>query len=50
MACKMETIIQNCWLNYYNQYLFEHGAISEEERNKMRILIASQMHSKNECR
>ena len=29
-----------CWLNYYNNALFEKGIISERERNRMALKIA----------
>lgn len=29
------------WLDYFNQYLFEQGAITEQERNRMKVLISS---------
>jgi len=32
---KEKIVAENIWLNYYNNYLFEHGVISEETRNKM---------------
>ena len=28
-------IIEQFWLLYYNQVLFEHGLITEQERNRM---------------
>ncbi len=31
---------EDIWLNYFNRYLFEHGAISEKEYKKMTELIA----------
>lgn len=30
---------EKIWLLYFNQYLFEHGAITEEERNRMKLQI-----------
>ncbi len=38
---KMDTVdgkramAQYLWLSYFNEYLFTHGCITEEERNKM---------------
>ena len=29
------------WLEYFNQYLFEQGAITEQERNRMKVLSDS---------
>ena len=34
-----EAIACQTWLHYYNDYLREHGVISEEEWRKMRYLI-----------
>lgn len=31
---------ETLWLNYFNRYLFEHGAISEREYKRMTELIA----------
>lgn len=36
--------VKEIWLNYFNQVLFEKGVISEEERNKMKLII------RNNCR
>ena len=30
---------EKIWLNYFNQYLFEQGVITEEERNRMKLQI-----------
>ena len=30
-----QNIAEQFWLLYYNQYLFEHGFITEQERNRM---------------
>ena len=35
---------ENLWLNYFNRYLFEHGAISEKEYKKMTERIATRCH------
>ena len=32
---------EDAWLNYFNRYLFEHGAISEKEYKKMTEKIAN---------
>ena len=34
-----ETFARRTWLHYYNDYLREHGVITEEEWRKMRRLI-----------
>ena len=31
--------MEQAWLLYYNQVLFEQGVISEDKRNKMKHLI-----------
>ncbi len=33
-------IAKQVYLNYFNRILFEKGIITEEERNKMKLLIA----------
>jgi hypothetical protein len=40
-----EQMARSIWLNYYNNYLFEHGAITEDERNKMAIKIYNKCNS-----
>jgi hypothetical protein len=30
---------EKIWLLYFNQYLFEEGVITEEERNRMKLQI-----------
>ncbi len=34
-----ESLTRQTWLNYYNDYLLEHGVISEEMWRKMRLVI-----------
>lgn len=34
-------IMEQLWLTYYNDTLYEKGVITEDERNKMRIKIKS---------
>lgn len=34
------TAIEELWLNYFNNYLFEHGTISENEYKRMTEKIA----------
>lgn len=36
---KKKAVAERIWLNYYNQYLYEHGFITELERNRMKNLI-----------
>lgn len=33
--------MEQLWLTYYNDTLYEKGVITEDERNKMRIKIKS---------
>ena len=35
-----QRMVQRMWLNYFNRYLYENGAISENEYKKMIELIA----------
>ena len=42
-------LAEKIWLNYFNQYLFEHGTISEREYKKMTEIIA-QRYRKNRRR
>lgn len=41
--------VYETWLNYFNNYLLEHGHISEQEHKKMSIKIIAevQRHQKN---
>jgi len=32
---------EDIWLNYFNQYLYEHGTITEKEYNRMTEKIAA---------
>ena len=34
-----ESLARQIWLNYYNDYLLEHGVISQEMWRKMRLAI-----------
>ena len=36
---KKQIILEHLWLTYYNDTLFSKGIITEEERNKIRIII-----------
>ncbi len=36
---KKQAAAEKVWLNYFNQYLYEHGLITELERNRMKIWI-----------
>ena len=37
----VRSTIEQLWLTYYNDTLYEKGVITEDERNKMRIKIKS---------
>ena len=34
---KKQSVIEQLWLNYYNDTLYANGLITEEQRNKMRL-------------
>ena len=36
---KRQTVIEQLWLTYYNDTLFAKGMITEQQRNKMRLMI-----------
>lgn len=38
---RLRSIMEQLWLSYYNDTLYEQGVITEDERNKMRIKIKS---------
>lgn len=38
---KKRSIMEQLWLDYYNDTLYEKGVITEDECNKMRIKIKS---------
>lgn len=40
-ARSVRSIMEQLWLTYYNDTLYEKGVITEDERNKMRIKIKS---------
>lgn len=33
------SVVRKVWLNYYNNYLYEHNVITETEKRKMQRLI-----------
>ena len=37
-------VAEDLWLSYFNRYLYEHGVITEQERNKMVVKIAERKH------
>lgn len=38
---KKQAVIEQLWLTYYNDTLFAKGLITEEQRNRMRLMIRS---------
>ena len=36
---KKQAVMEQLWLTYYNDTLFAKGMITEEQRNKMRVMI-----------
>ena len=36
---KKKKVAEKVWLDYFNEYLFEHGLIDETTRNKLKIKI-----------
>ena len=43
---KKQAVIERLWLTYYNDTLFAKGLITEEQRNKMRLMIKSRTAAK----
>ena len=43
---KKQVVIEQLWLTYYNDTLFAKGLITEEQRNKMRLMIRSRTAAK----
>jgi hypothetical protein len=41
MTDTKKAVASEIWLNYFNNYLYKNGIITEIERNKMKNLIAS---------
>ena len=42
---KKQSVIEQLWLNYYNDTLYANGLITEEQRNKMRLRIKNRNSS-----
>ena len=38
---KKQAVIEQLWLTYYNDTLFAKGLITEDQRNRMRLMIKS---------
>ena len=43
---KKQAVIERLWLTYYKDTLFAKGLITEEQRNKMRLMIKSRTAAK----
>ena len=42
---KKQSVLDQLWLTYYNDTLYEKGLITEQERNKMRVKIRNRNSS-----
>ena len=43
---KKQAVIEQLWLTYYNDTLFAKGMITEDQRNKLRVMIKSRTAAK----
>ena len=43
---KKQAVIEQLWLTYYNDTLFAKGVITEDQRNKLRVIIKSRTAAK----
>ena len=43
---KKQAVMEQLWLTYYNDTLFAKGMITEDQRNKMRLMIKSRTDAK----
>ena len=43
---KKQAVIEQLWLTYYNDTLFAKGVITEDQRNKLRMMIKSRTAAK----
>lgn len=41
-----QAVIEQLWLTYYNDTLFAKGTITEDQRNKMRVMIKNRTAAK----
>lgn len=46
---KRRSLVEQLWLLYLNQYVFENGMISESQRNKIKNAIDSRKPSIHSC-
>lgn len=43
---RKQAVMEQLWLTYYNDTLFAKGMITEEQRNKMLVMIKSRTAAK----
>ena len=43
---KKQAVIEQLWMTYYNDTLFAKGVITEDQRNKLRVMIKSRTAAK----
>lgn len=43
---KKQAVVEQLWLTYYNDTLFAKGIITEEQRNRMRLMIRQRTEAK----
>ena len=43
---KKQAVIEQLWLTYYNDTLIAKGVITEDQRNKLRVMIKSRTAAK----
>ena len=43
---KKQAVIEQLWLTYYNDTLFAKGVITEDQRNKLHVMIKSRTAAK----
>lgn len=43
---KKQAVMEQLWLTYFNDTLYTKGVITEEQRNKMRLMIKSRTAAK----
>ena len=43
---KKQAVMEQLWLTYFNDTLFAKGMITEDQRNKMRLMIKSRTAAK----
>ena len=47
-SMRVKRVAEQLWLEYFNNYLFEHGVITEKERNRMVSAIAADQNRKQQ--